>query len=103
DRHETADAALAGHAADEEPPHAEEEGDRKDPGENVAQQRAFDDAAELDALLIELGGEIGFDARGDETGFAVLRRLEIAGDVLVGDRDALDLPVVQITLEGAVG
>ncbi len=56
DRHEPA-LALP-HAPEKEQPHTKEQSDRNDPGQQVPQERALDDAGHLDVVRVKIADEV---------------------------------------------
>ena len=74
DRHQPAEPGLVGEAAVHEIPDAEEQPDRDDPRQQVAQERALDRAGELDVVFRELAGDFRIDPGRDEIGAALARR-----------------------------
>jgi hypothetical protein len=98
-------AALApGEAAAEEVPDADEEQDRQEQGQQVAQQRALDPARVAHAVAVQLVGDLGLDAGGGEARLAPGQGLlEAALDEAVGDARLRHLAVAHQLLELAVG
>ena len=88
---------------DEEDPDQVEEEQRRDPGKERGQPSARRRAGDDDALGGELVSQRWLDARGGEGGIAVgQRRLELALDRGVADRDFADLALGDQRLELAV-
>jgi hypothetical protein len=108
DGHETAaETLLLRDLAEHEHPQSEEHHDRQNPGQDIAQQdaeAAFGGAPVGDAILLQFAGNVRIDARGHELGgFAGFGALDGAVDVLIGDDDVIDLAVLEVGLELAVG
>ena len=93
-----------GEAAIEEEPDAEEGEGGNDPRQEVREQIRFLAAAHVDARIAHLPSErlIDAHARGHELRLSVLRSLECADDVAVGDRHFRDRLLRNLTLELAV-
>jgi hypothetical protein len=97
DRHE---ALALSHAAQEEPPDAEEEHDRHNPGQHVAEQRAFDDAGDLHLMFRKILEQVRvFDTNGVED----LVLFQFPVNDLRRDRDFGDLARRHGFFELAVG
>ena len=75
-----------------------------DPGEQRGEEVLVAAAAELDAVLLELLRERGVDPGGDEAVRLARRRLlDRAGDPALGDRQLVDLALLEKLPELAVG
>ena len=103
DLHQPAEALLVGDAADHEEPKADDQGDREQPGKQIAQQRALDLAGKADIVRLQPIGHIELDPRrAKELGTALGRPRELALDEAVGDAHLLDRTVLQQRLELAI-
>jgi hypothetical protein len=102
DRHQAAEALLFGHAADEEHPDQKKEQGRQDPGQEVAEKGALDFSAEFHVVLGKLVRKRRINPGGDEEVAAIQRLFELALDVILADRDLVDLAVLEKLLELAV-
>jgi hypothetical protein len=94
---------LAGHAPHQQIPDAEENQSRQDPRQDVPEHGVFGSLRVLDAVLGEALGELGRHQVRHHHRLAVFRRLQLAGDTLVGDHDLGDLVRGEVSLELAVG
>ncbi len=91
------------HALQREHPDADDKEDWHDPGQQVAQEGAFDLPGDHHAALLKLTCEVGLDAGGDEHWPAVDRLLEGSLDEAVGYRHLRYPALVKVGLELAVG
>ena len=101
--HEAAHAGLVGETADYEHPQGEENRDRNDPGKQIGQEAAFNDAGEFDVVFLKILGQHGFDPHREYLRIAVgIGITQCAADMLVGNGDLFDLPVMQQRLKFAI-
>src|SRR5207237_10792104 len=100
------DAAFgAAHAAEKESPKADDEQQGNDPADDIGKPAVGDFAGVLDAVLLELLGELRVrDPDGGE-GFRLLTadQFEEATNAILGKRDLLDFSFADQGLEVAVG
>ena len=103
DVHEAAEPLLAGHAADEQEPDAEEHQRRHHPGQEVPQEGALVHPRKGHVVLRQALGQIGLDQVRHRHRLAAFGRLQLAGDAPLADRHLGDAAVLQHLLELAVG
>ena len=105
DRHQAAGAhAARRHAPQQEDPDAEEDQRRHDPGQKCREEVLVAAAAIGDAVLFELAREVEIDPRGHEAaGLALGRLLDLADDAALGDQQIVDLALLEVVEELAVG
>jgi hypothetical protein len=97
DRHQSAAEALRiGDAPGDIPPKPNEQQDRHDPGEKVAEQRALDLAGVADAVFVEFARELLIQPRREELLLSARQRLfQNALDESIGDRNGIHLALAQ--------
>ncbi len=96
-------AALARHAPGEKHPDPEKDQRRRDKRQQVAKERALDDAGILDVILRQLLCQLRVHPRSHEARALVRARSLVRSlDDVIRDRNILDLAVLEVLLELAV-
>src|SRR5690606_5936314 len=104
DLHHAAATQATADAPQQKQPDSEKQQRRDDPGQQIADQRAFDATAVAHRVLLQVLGQLRLDTVGDKTPLTAGQRLlERALDAPLGYRQLIDAPLFQVLLELAVG